>query len=126
MKLKVKVLEITKKEISDILSIGMTYSGVEYWAEEITFNQNLYNELREKIVCYEDILAEMLVEIPQRAKFFIKPEDEEPIELTVTKIKKGIELAIQEGYLTREIEDYDAQDADIIIQYALFEELIYG
>ena len=46
--------------------------------------------------------------------------------LTLDKLLNGIKLAIQNGYWNGDMDDIDGEVGDIIFQYALFNEIVYG
>ena len=46
--------------------------------------------------------------------------------LTLDKLLNGIKLSIQNGYWTGNMDDIDGEVGDIIFQYALFNEIVYG
>ena len=47
-------------------------------------------------------------------------------ELTLDKLLNGIKLTIENGYWTGSMDDIDGEVGDIIFQYALFNEIVYG
>ena len=47
-------------------------------------------------------------------------------DLTFDKLLNGIKLSIQNGYWTGNMDDIDGEVGDIIFQYALFNEIVYG
>lgn len=53
-------------------------------------------------------------------------DDEEVWELTLNKLLNGIKLTIENGYWNGDMDDIDGEIGDIIFQYALFENIIYG
>ena len=54
-------------------------------------------------------------------------EDEfETWDLTLDKLLNGIKLTIENGYWTGNMDDIDGQVGDIIFQYALFNEIVFG
>ena len=46
--------------------------------------------------------------------------------MTLNKLLNGIKLTIENGYWNGKIDDIDGEVGDIIFQYALFEDIIYG
>lgn len=46
--------------------------------------------------------------------------------LTLANLLKGIKLAIEHGFWNGKIDDIDGEVGDIIFQYALFDEIVYG
>ena len=53
-------------------------------------------------------------------------EDFDDIELTLEKLINGINLSIKTNSLSIDNSDWDAVDCDIILQNAVFNEVIYG
>ena len=95
---------------------GIDNDTNEWWAarnelpKDTTFDDLMYHILKkgEKILMYD---AE---------------DDAEVWYLTLDKLLNGIKLAIQNGYWTGRMDDIDGEVGDIIFQYALFEEIVYG
>jgi len=130
VKTEVKVLELTKDEIITILSGFNSYSG--YWAR-LTYDQDIYVEARvreakiqkDESIAWEDVLANMLL----NGNILIISDAEEDFEtqsLNLKKLIEGVNLSIQNNKLPMEDEDWDAQDADVIIQNAVFGEIVFG
>ena len=46
--------------------------------------------------------------------------------LTLANLLKGIKLTIEHGFWNGKIDDIDGEVGDIIFQYALFDEIVYG
>lgn len=46
--------------------------------------------------------------------------------LTLDKLLNGVKLTIENGYWNGKMDDIDGEVGDIIFQYALFEEIVYG
>ena len=115
-------IKVTQEDIDDIMCSALE-GGITYWC------------------CKAEVVGEYLGEYASEQisrggtlKLYDSVEDE-VYELTLADVLKGIQLAIQEGYYT----DYgwcdgetldtcqvDADVADCIIQFALFEEVVYG
>ena len=117
MKIKVKITDLSKEEIVDLLSTalyGNQILGVDNSTEE--YNQAKGDTIEEK-------LAYMLLK-GQRV-YLIDMNENEVLDLTLDMIYKGLELFIQNGGSSN-IEDYDLIDADSVLQYALFGEIIWG
>ena len=49
-----------------------------------------------------------------------------PWYLTREKLLNGIKLSIQNGFWNGKLDDIDGEVGDIIFQYALFDEIVYG
>jgi len=124
---------ITDEEISDILTTAIE-GGIGYWAcllnddpDWIAAREIVKNRLQDT-PCYCDVGLELL-----KTGKAIKFEDEEDgtiHELTMEKLLQGCAVfAKEEGKSPSKMladGDFDANDADMLIQYALFGEVIYG
>ena len=53
-------------------------------------------------------------------------DDDESWELTLDKLLNGIKLSIQNKYWDGDIDTIDGEIGDIIFQYALFDEIVFG
>lgn len=131
--------KLTVEDIKDILTTAIE-GGIGYWAcllndtpEWIKACKTLKESMKDT-PCYCDVAWEVLSN-NEAVKFEDEgdciEDDEAPIlELTKEKLLKG--CALYTGYTGKDIHesmekgDFDANDADMIIQFALFGELMYG
>lgn len=104
----VKKVKITQEQVDDIVDAAFA-GGIGYWVDEM----KVLKEPKQK----PTTLAEYLT----RGGTFEIVADGEEYELTLEKILKGIEL-----YGDFNLENYDSEDADCVVQYALFGELVYA
>ena len=111
------MLDIISSAIYDVGYWGGVHDSNEYYEAR--------NELSKEDRTYEDILYHMLKKGDNIVIYDV--EDElETWDLTLDKLLHGIKLAIENGYWTRNMDDIDGQVGDIIFQYALFEEIVFG
>ena len=101
MEIEVKITNLTKEDIINILSEGFK---CPMW------NKNNVLEITNKLLNNEDT---KIINV-RNVKFTI----------SLHRLYKGIELLIKNGGDTN-IDKYDIFDCDRIIQYALFGEIIY-
>ena len=115
-------IKVTQEDIDDIMCSALE-GGITYWC------------------CRAEVVGEYLGEYGSEQisrggtlKLYDSVEDE-VYELTLADVLKGIQLAIQEGYYadygwcdgeTLDTCQVDADVADCIIQFALFDEVVYG
>ncbi len=118
---------LTTDSIVNILS--MEAGGFDYWAE-LCFEQEDYEAARSRLadtkktgLCYEDVLAEIL-EGGGKLNVWDREEDEDH-PMTIEDLKKGVKLHLENGAST-DMDGWDANDGDAVIQYAAFGEIIYG
>ena len=134
-----KEREITiKKKITDddLVNIlcGATSTACSGWATELDWDDDCYSEAREMLIgsgrkvnniCMEDVLLQLL-KMGNDLRFW-DDEDEEWHELDMEKLINGIESYMNSEYCESvDIDDWDDTDFDAVIQYALFDELVYG
>lgn len=124
---------LTEADIKDILTTAIE-GGIGYWAilcnddPDWIEGSKVYRETYFERPCYCDTAYEVL--IAGKAVKFEDQEDGTIYELTLEKLTKGCQLWEQETgkNLPLAIENcgYDAEDADAIIQFAIFGKVIFG
>lgn len=117
-----KTLNITEEDIDDIMCTALE-GGVTNWCSRAKVVGEYLGEYgHEQIARGGKLLLYDMV------------EDKE-YELTLEDLLKGIKMAVQEGYYENygwftgsslDTCNIDAEVADVIIQFALFEEVVYG
>ena len=125
-----KKIKLTEEDLSDILC-SCFEGGCDYWCcihngtdewrnakEQLRANGN-----RQPVI--EDIMLYMLThDAPIK---LIDTEDEAALYMTMNTFMGGIKMAIENGHWDGDyIDDVDGEVGDIIIQYAVFGELVYG
>jgi len=129
---------VIKKKVTDddlICVLSGSLTGCAYWCNEIDYNQDEYSEakinlIREKKlnaseVCYEDVLLQMLKEGKKVSYYDV--EEEEYKDLTLDKLLQAIGKHIASGNATdTDMDCWDDTDYDSVIQYALYDDVIYG
>lgn len=117
------VFEYSDDEMIDIISSAVYDIG--YWAC-INNDTEEWDEARKEIPdgTFEDRMYFLLewydVEI------FDVEDPDEVWYLNLNKLLNGIKLAIQNGHWNGRVDDIDGEVGDIIFQYALFNEIVYG
>lgn len=113
-----------EEDLLDIISTGICDIG--YWCG--IHDSNEYYEARDEVPkgsTFEDILLHMLKKGDSILMYDI--EDElETWDLTLNKLLNGIKLTIQNKYWDGDLDTIDGMIGDIIFQYALFEDIVYG
>ena len=117
-----KRIKVTEEDIDDIMCSALE-GGINYWCRKA------------EVVC--EYLGEYASEQISRGGSLnlYDAEEDEVYELTLENLLKGIQLAVEGNYY----EDYewvlgdgldvcqvDAEVADVIIQLALFDDVIFG
>lgn len=119
------VFEYGDDEMIDIISSAVYDIG--YWSV-IDNDTDVWNAMSDSMDddhTFEDVFYAILKN--GQAVQLIDVEDiDEVWDLTLEKLLNGIKLAIQNGYWTGKIDDIDGEVGDIVFQYALFSEIVYG
>ena len=121
--------EYKTEDLVNILADAM--SGCAYWCSEIDYDENEYKEARARLkangndnICFEEVLVEMLEN--GKSIYFIDCEDDTRSELTLAKLMWGIKLNTEQRPWDCDLENGDAGTVDCIIQFALFNEVLFG
>ena len=113
------------EDLLDIISSAVYDIG--YWGG--VHDSNEYYEARDELSkedrTHEDILYHMLKKGNHIVMYDVEDESE-TWDLTLDKLLNGIKLTIENGYWTGNMDDIDGEVGDIIFQYALFNEIVYG
>ena len=132
---------LTEADILDILTTGIE-GGCSYWAmldnthEDWIFARSQWKEEHKNdadpIPCYCDV-AYQVMKNGKAVIFYDEEEDphhKNPLKLTLSSFTEGCKKFSE--FIGRNIHkmiddsDFDAEDADCIIQYALLGDIIYG
>ena len=117
--------KVTEEDITNIIVDGLE-TGITYWAM-------LHNNTEEFNAYYKNTdlaTAEIVAEIMLKGgsvKITDREEDVEPkYNLTLDRLLVGISKNAEERPWDCDLENYDADTVDAIIQYAIFDEVIFG
>lgn len=111
------MLDIISSAVYDIGYWGGIHDSNEYYEAR--------DELNKEDRTYEDILYHMLKK-GDKILMYDAEDELETWDLTLDKLLNGIKLAIENKYWDGDIDTIDGQIGDIIFQYALFNEIVYG
>lgn len=126
MKFEVKVLELSEEDIAIIIG-GASY-GVSYWCSEMTVGKEVYEKYRREDDCVEDVQARAIKD--GHVMVFEDIEDGEKYYLTYDRLIKGVQKFIESGRCLDISNIFkggneDSDDMDCIIQYALFDKIVF-
>lgn len=118
------VFDFSDEDMLDIIS-SASYD-ISYWGG-INNDTDEWEESRRELPegTFEDRMY-YLLEHGHEIEMFDVEDPDEAWQLTLDKLLNGIKLAIQNGYWTGNIDDIDGEIGDIIFQYALFNEIVFG
>lgn len=130
--------EITEEQINDLVCTALE-GGITYWCGKARAKVFKYVDTPDKDqekVKYIGVLDEDQEKINFASDvigyggtlIFYDAESSDKWELTIEKMLKGIQRQCTEKKcsVNELLDGYDAEDADCIIQYALFDEIIFG
>lgn len=117
MKFDVIIYKLNHEEITDLLSTALY--GSPWW--EVDNSTDEYKKAHGDTI--EDSLADMLLK--GQKVILIDMEEDESYELTLDKLYRGLEMFIKNGGSIN-IEDYDLEEADSVLQYAVLGDVIWG
>lgn len=115
-------MELTENDIESIMVNGLE-GGINYWAGLDNTGENW--DLKPKGEPLSTWATKLLLE-GKEVKFYDLEDEDELWILTLEKLVKGFSLNYIHRPKDNSIEDGDATTCDCIIQYALFNELVYG
>ena len=111
------MVNIISSAVCDIGYWSVIDNGTKEW-------DNARSETPEDFT-FEDLMYHILKK-GERITIWDAEDDEESWELTLDKLLNGIKLAIQNKYWDGDIDTIDGEIGDIIFQYALFDEIVFG
>ena len=121
-----KTFTFDDSDILDVISAAVYDIG--YWSC-IDNSTETWHEAHEALTgqdaCFEDVFFHILKS--GKSVMLIDVEDDEEVwELTLSRLLKGIQLAIDTDYWDGDIDSLDGAVGDIIFQMALFDEIVFG
>lgn len=122
-----KTITLTSTDISDLLSAafgGSFWASVDWHTTEYAMAKQRLKDKGEK-PCIEDVLVNIL---ENNGSIIICDDEEgEEYEIVLDKLLWAVEQIIQNEYWDGEdIGDVDSIIGDAILQYACFDDVIYG
>ena len=119
------VFDYSDEDIFDVICSAVYDIG--YWSI-IDNDTDVWTETSDALDddhTFEDVFLEVLK--GGNVVQLIDVEDPDEVwDLTLDKLLNGIRLAIQNGYWNGKIDDIDGEVGDIVFQYALFNEIVFG
>lgn len=134
------------EEMLNYLVCDFVNDGISYWAE-LDLSTQKYNdakrslvELGRKNICFEDVLTQLLLTGETLPIVDREDEDGQAYYLTLGTLAYGVAMyreyqnddtvdaiaKLTDEELEEFFEDLDGADADLIVQYALFDDIIFG
>lgn len=113
---------LTERDIENIM-VNAIEGGISYWAGINNVGENWENKPSSEPI---STWATKLLLEGKEVEFYDREEEDDKWILTLEKLIKGYELNATERGFDSNIEDGDASTCDCIIQYAIFNTIIFG
>ena len=109
-------IRYTQQDIDDLMSMALD-GGITYWCRRADVNETQY---------YGDYASDQISRGGSLTLY--DAESDEKWVLTLDKLMHGLFLALadKEMHISSDPDEWDAADADTIIQFALFDEVVFG
>ncbi len=106
-------INLAEETIDDIMVTALE-GGINYWAVSAKIKNNNAKGAKYASHC-----------VSKGGKLIIKTDEGTEHELGLKELKKGIQLFIEDRN-SIDFENLDAIDADCIVQFSIFGEIVYG
>lgn len=116
--------KITDEQIVDLIIDGIE-SGTTYWAF-IHNDTPEFQKCYEKDLCTSEAIAEIILNGGEVKITDLEDSDNPKYKLTLERLLKGIQLNAEQRPWDSDLNNYDSGTSDAIIQYALYDELVFG
>lgn len=119
------VFEFDDVDIVDIISSAVY--DIRYWAviDNSTKDWKRVSDSLPEYHTFEEVML-ALMKTDGGVDILDSEGTDGPWNLTLEKMLKGIKLTIEHGFWNGKLDDIDGEVGDIIFQYALFDEIVYG
>lgn len=121
-----KTFTYDDNDILDIISAAVYDIG--YWScidNTTEAWHKAHKELEGEDACFEDVFFHIL-KSGESIQLIDVEDDEEVWELTLEKLLHGMQMSIDQNYWDGDIDNLDGEAGDIIFQFALFSEIVFG
>lgn len=117
--------KITEEDITNIIVDGLE-GGIVYWAMLHNDTEEFEKYYNTTDLATAEIVAKILLN-GGSVKITDNEEDVEAVyDLTLDRLLIGIQKNAEERPWDCDLENYDATTCDCIIQYAIFDEVVFG
>ena len=117
--------KITEEDIENLIIDGLE-TGICYWAMLHNNTEEFEKYYNTTDLATAEIVAKIIL-AGGSVKITDNEEDVEPLfDLTLDRLLVGIQKNAEERPWDCDLENYDADTCDCIIQYAVFDEVVFG
>ena len=121
-----KTFEYSESDLNDVISSAVYDIG--YWScinNDTEAWHEAHKELEGEDACFEDVFLHIL-KSGKAVELFDVEDNEDVWELTMEKLLHGMQMAVEQNYWDGDIDNLDGSIGDVIFQFALFDEIVYG
>lgn len=116
--------KITEEQIRDLIIDGIE-SGTTYWAF-IHNDTPEFDKCYKKDMCTSEAVAEIILNGGSVKITDLEESDNPKWDLTLGGLLKGIQMNAEERLWDCDLDNYDSITTDCILQYALYDEIVFG
>lgn len=121
-----KTFEYSESDLNDVISSAVYDIG--YWScidNDTEAWHEAHKELEGEDACFEDVFLHIL-KSGKAVELFDVEDNEDVWELTMEKLLHGMQMAVEQNYWDGDIDNLDGSIGDVIFQFALFDEIVFG
>lgn len=121
-----KTFEYSESDLNDVISSAVYDIG--YWScidNDTEAWHEAHKELEGEGACFEDVFLHIL-KSGKAVELFDVEDNEDVWELTMEKLLHGMQMAVEQNYWDGDIDNLDGSIGDVIFQFALFDEIVFG
>ena len=116
--------KITEEDLRDLIIDGIE-SGTTYWAF-INNDTPEFERYYENDMCTSEAIAEIILNGGSVEITDLEGDENPKYKLTLDRLIKGIEMNAENRPFDCDLENYDAITSDCIIQYSIFNTVVFG
>lgn len=117
--------KITEEQIKDLVVDGVE-TGIGYWATLHNDTEEFERYYNETEATTSEIVAEILLNGGSVKITDMEEDVESKYDLTLERLLVGIQKNAEERPWDCDLENYDAITCDCIIQYSLYDTIVFG
>lgn len=121
-----KTFEYSESDLNDVISSAVYDIG--YWScidNDTEAWHEAHKELEGEDACFEDVFLHIL-KSSKVVELFDVEDNEDVWGLTMEKLLHGMQMAVEQNYWDGDIDNLDGSIGDVIFQFALFDEIVFG
>lgn len=120
-----KEFNYSEEDLKDLISCAVC-GGIDYWGiiDNTTIEWKEHKKQAGNEATFEDIFFNILKD--GKTVVIEDIESDDVWAINAEKLQKGIKMTIENGYWSGDVDDADGETGDVVFQYALFGEIVFG